>query len=484
MQSRLSVNVIWNIIGSILPLVAAIIAVPWVISGLGVERFGILTLIWAVIGYFNLFDLGLGQALTKLVAEKKGRSDETLASLVWTALFMMLILSLLASLLLWVLTPWLVKHLLEIPRYLQTETLQAFYFLGLGLPFVIMTSGLRGVLEACQAFRKINLIRIPLGIFIFIAPLFVLPFSTSLVAIVGLLLIGRVIAWLVYLKFCIQQLPELDHKIEFDKKHVKPLISFGGWMTVSSIIGPMMVYFDRFVIGALVSMAAVAYYVTPYEVVTRLWILPGAVAGVLFPAFASMLNTERARSVSLFDRGQKIVFLLIYPVILILFIFAREGLALWLDPDFSDNSYFVLRCLAVGVLLNCMASIPASLIRAAGRPDLTAKLHLLELPFYILALWYITADYGIKGAALVWTLRIAVDTSVLFYLSNNLLPGIKQVLNRDLFIIGAGLLLLLVTAALDDMKTKLLVVFVAGVLSLIYLWKDIHRHGTFLRRET
>ena len=46
--------------------------------------FGVLSLVWMFIGYFSLFDLGLGRATTKLVAEKidllnsSGRINNTL----------------------------------------------------------------------------------------------------------------------------------------------------------------------------------------------------------------------------------------------------------------------------------------------------------------------------------------------------------------------------------------------------------------------
>ena len=53
------------------------------------------------------------------------------------------------------------------------------------------------------------------------------------------------------------------------RKEGSRLLRFGGWMTVSNIVGPLMVTLDRFLIGALISVSAVAYYATPYEVVSQ-----------------------------------------------------------------------------------------------------------------------------------------------------------------------------------------------------------------------
>ena len=68
-------GVVWNALGQGLPLVAALFAVPILIDVLGTDRFGVLTLAWIAIGYFGLFDLGLGRALTQLVAGSLGNTD-------------------------------------------------------------------------------------------------------------------------------------------------------------------------------------------------------------------------------------------------------------------------------------------------------------------------------------------------------------------------------------------------------------------------
>lgn len=63
-------NTLWNLAAQILPMAVALFAIPILIRGIGVPRFGVLSLAWIVIGYFSLFDFGMGRALTKLVAEK------------------------------------------------------------------------------------------------------------------------------------------------------------------------------------------------------------------------------------------------------------------------------------------------------------------------------------------------------------------------------------------------------------------------------
>lgn len=427
----LASNTIWNIVGMVIPLVVAVFAIPPLVHGLGTERFGVLTLAWMLVGYFSLFDLGLGRALTKLVAEKLGAGQENeIPSLAWTALVLMVILGVLGAVISAALSPWLVTEVLKIPEHLQKESLHAFYLLAFAVPFVINSTGLLGILGAYQRFGMINAVRIPLGVFTFIGPLAVLPFSVSLFHIVAVLVAGRIVVMVVYLFLCLRIVGSLNSGIVFRREVIKPLVSFGGWMTISNVLGPIMVYMDRFIIGSIVSMAAVAYYTTPYEMVTKLWLIPTAFVSVLFPAFSSVLQQDRDRAVRLFGRGINLIFLSLFPFILIIVTFSGEGLKLWLGAEFAINSTIVLQLLGVGVFINSLTHVPVGLTQGAGRPDLVAKTHVAELPFYVFILWWLLGKYGIVGVAIAWTVRVTADFVIFFSISSRLLPDAAKMIQR------------------------------------------------------
>lgn len=67
--------------------------------------------------------------------------------------------------------------------------------------------------------------------------------------------------------------------------------------------------------------------------------------------------------------------------------------------------------------MNCLAQIPFTLLQARGRADLPGKLHIVELPFYLAALFVLIRSYGIEGAAMAWFGRCAADAALLFVLA-------------------------------------------------------------------
>ncbi len=464
-------NTLWNLFGNCFPVLVAVVCLPVLKRGLGTERLGIISLAWVVIGYFSLFDLGLSRALTKLVAERIGqRRQAEIPSLIWTSLFLMTGVGLVGSILTIFLTPLLVERLLKVPASLSHEALGSFYWLGAAVPIVVITAGLRGVLEAVQHFRLATAIRVPMGIFSYLGPVALLPFTHSLIPIIAVLVLARILACAAHLWACFHVMPTLGSGFGFDVPSAKPLFLFGGWMTVSNVLGPVMVTFDRFLIGSIISIAAVAYYSIPYEVVTKLWLISTALVGVLFPVFSATSVADRARLASLYESGVKYIFVFLLPLTLVLVIFAPEGLALWLGNDFAHNSASVARLLAVAVFMNCMAHVPFAHLQSVGRPDVTAKFHLMELPVYVAMLFFLARSWGITGVAVAWLLRVMIDTFLLFWFSSRLLPECRFILTRLPLMIGGALALNLGVALIAGMAIKIIVVCAVLFVAVPALW--------------
>jgi len=406
-------NAAGNLLSQCVPMAVALVTIPWLIRGLGTDRYGVMTLSWMVLGYFSLFDLGLGRALTKMVAEALGRGDEAeVPGLVWTALALMTALGLVGAAFVAAVTPWVVDSALKIRGPLRAESLGAFYLMAAALPFVIGTSGLRGVMEAHQTLGAANVVRSVTSLAILLGPLAVLPFTTNLLAVVGVVCVARGLSCAAHAALCLRTVPAMRRGFSARPGLVGPMLRFGGWMTAVNVVNPLMVQMDRFFVGALVSTAAVAYYTTPYELITKTWFLSNAVLAVMFPAFATSYVRDRDLTAAIFGRCLRAVALILFPAALVGVALGREILTVWLGADFAGQSTRVMQWLALGVLLNGLAQVPSALMQGVGRPDLTFKIHMAELPFYLLAAWLLIRSRGIEGAAMAWAGRTAVDLAL------------------------------------------------------------------------
>jgi O-antigen/teichoic acid export membrane protein len=231
------------------------------------------------------------------------------------------------------------------------------------------------------------------------------------------------------------------------------LLAYGGWVTLSNFIGPLLAYLDRLAIGSMISMVAVGYYTAPSEAIGRLSVLPSSLSTTIFPAFSSLEAAQSpAKLEELCARSLKVLLLTLGPVTLLTILFAHEILGLWLGPEFAARGAAVLQILAAGALVNSLAFVPFGLLQALGKPDLTAKFHLIELPVYVCLLALMVKRLGITGAALAWTIRICLDAVLLMLAVLRLkLVSVSSLMGKSLqksaaAVFGFGLVLLPVWA--------------------------------------
>jgi O-antigen/teichoic acid export membrane protein len=248
------------------------------------------------------------------------------------------------------------------------------------------------------------------------------------------------------------------------------LLRFGGWMTVSNIVGPVMVTLDRFLIAGLISVTAVAYYATPYEVVTKLLLIPIAVVGVMFPAFSVSFVKDRDRAALLYGRSVKYILLALFPIIVLIIALAQNGLKLWLGADFARQGTSVIQWLAIGVLANSLALVPFSFVQGVGRSDLTAKLHLLELPIYLGMFFWLIRARGVEGAAIAWTGRTVFDALALFLTAKRFLPTGSPMAPRTKGLVAAGIATLFLAVLPQDLVPKVAFLLVAILSFVLVTW--------------
>jgi len=400
-------------------MTVGVVAIPALIERLGASRFGILTIAWALVGYLSLFDFGMGRSLTKLISERLASGDIADVPKLWSgSMILITAQGIVGGSLLALLAPWLSRSALKIPQYLQNDTELSLYVVACMIPIVTCSAALRGFLEAYREFPSLNVVKICLGVCGFVGPFLATRVFPSAYAAILTILAGRLVAWMAYFFLCRRV---SGHPFRFDflsKREFAMLLRLGGWMTVSNLISPLMNSMDIFLIGVLVSVSQVQYYSVPADVVTKGLLLPSSLAAVLFPVFSSLIVADRRQAQQLYWRSLTILTALLAPFAILCGWFAKPGLSLWLGADFAQHAYQIAQVIAIGVFMNGIASVPFAFIQASGRPDITAKIHLLELPLYAAGVYILTTHLGILGTAMAWTARTSLDAILLLKCSH------------------------------------------------------------------
>ncbi len=426
-SSRLARNTLWNLVGAGAPFLLGIITIPYLIRHLGVEAFGILTLVWALIGYFSLFDFGLGRALTQQIATKLAAGlGEQVPSLVKTGLLFTAATGLIGGVLLAAFANVLGCKWLNVSISLQQTSVHSFLIASLGIPLTTLTVGLRGVLEAYEDFKAVNLLRILLGVANFGLPvLSIMVFGPSLAMIVTSLIAARLIVLSAHMYLVNKKMLTNRQKTKFSWMNMRSLLSFGTWMTMTNIIGPLMVTADRFIISSVLGASLIAYYTVPFDALFRLLIIPGAITAALFPRLTSVITTDRQAAKRLYQKGLKVVSTFMTGICLFTAIGSYWIIKLWLGQDFANNSWYIASILSVGLIFNGVAHVPFAAIQATGNARATAIIHLCEFIFYLPILFILLKYLGLAGAAIIWGIRVGIDCLILLVFASKVYSAIS-----------------------------------------------------------
>lgn len=403
-------NVLLNLAAWAIPAVAAVVSIPLLTRGLGADRFGFVALAWATVGLFSMFDFGLGRAVTRLVAERlaTGR-DADIPELVWTMTWALLGASTLLALTGVALAGIIAGRVLEVPPSLGGEAVGVTMLLALGIPALVHGVALRGVLEGAQKFGQVNRLRIPLGVVTYLGPLLALPFGGDARIAVGMIVLGRIVYWLAHFPVLDVVHSGLRRPRSGSRRAMREIVQVGGWIGVSSVVSPIIVNMDRFVVAAMLPIAATGWYGAAAEVATKQWLFTAALQPVFFSAMAAAIGPAPHRAAELMERATRVTMLALLPAAVALVLLAEPLLRVWMGPAYAPEAAQVLRWLSIAVYANALAQVPYSVLQGGVDVRLPAILHLIELPLYAMLVLYLARTWGLAGVAVAWCIRMSGD---------------------------------------------------------------------------
>ncbi|MBI5215673.1 MAG: oligosaccharide flippase family protein [Ignavibacteriae bacterium] len=424
-------NSFLNFFTHLFSIIISFVCVPYLIAKLGTNTIGLLSILWLIIGYFGLFDIGLGQATTKYLSEHFAKGERQGAlELFFSSLQLSSLFGLLGFVVMFVFSYIGLEEIINIDSSMHGGAKISLQLLAIGIPAVIIQGTLRAIPIAKNRFDVVNMIQIVNVLLQWGGSSIILYFGGGLISVILLTVITRYGTLLYYFWFAFKEFPEMKILRRYSgSNHSAQLLRFGGWVMVAQIIGPLILFLERMFIGKLDSLSSVAYFIIPSDAILKLVIFPMSIASTIIPTISGYWISDegRDRGSIIFQSAVKTTFILFLPISVILVIFHKEILFFWLGSDFVERSGYVLLLFSIGIFFHSLAQLPNAMLQAVGKPDITAKLLLIELPLYAIVCYLFTKEYGIVGTSLSWLLRVLVETIVLFISTNSLL---KKYLSR------------------------------------------------------
>lgn len=401
-----------NLAGALLPVVVAIPCFAILARVLTPEQFSLLLLAWALVGYAGILDLGLSRAVVTVIAEVRDDAN-LMRQVVSTALVMVSTVSVVGAALLAIFSPNIVMDIIKVTPALQPDAVQGFRVVALTIPCLLIYLIVQGYWDGMEQFLEANMQRALSGSL----PLLLATGAAFLdknfhAAMVGLFA-GRAFVLLVILlrhRFFRLFSP---HAVRRDI--LRRLLSFGGWVTVSNTISPIMGYLDRYILAFARTANIISFYAVPSELVLKMLVAPQAITRSMYPKL--IVAGSPAARLQLLHASYRLVLIVCIPATLIILAGAPMLLTLWLGEVYAAQSTLALRILALGFLACAIAQVPFCHIQARGKPAITAALQVAEVLPFVATAYYLSKHFGVPGAAAAWSARCIIDMLMLIHFS-------------------------------------------------------------------
>nr|WP_295884910.1 oligosaccharide flippase family protein [uncultured Devosia sp.] len=397
---------IYNLGGLAIPILVTLATVPIYLTVIGYDRYGFVALTWVFLGLSQFSDGGFSRAAGRALARTPLDSQNLRKQIIFTAGWTIFGLGLVAGVGLYYGITYYTSIVPTTGSGAIEEYQYSIPYISASLPILLCMGVFRSSLESRGQFLHANIIAVvgsslgqivPLIVAILVGPelYYIVPAAVGIRALTCLTLI------------IVSARTEGIRKVQWiEPPLLTELASFGGWVTLSNLVSPVMASMDTAVVGAALGTNKVAFYSVPMSMVGRVAIIPEALARALFPRFSRLDGEEGTRV------GKQAIETLLC---LMTFIcgtgvaLSHVFLNLWIDSEFAAISTPITIILLLGMWGNAAGYIGNGFLQAQGRPAIVAMLHVAELPVYLLMLYLFTNWLGLAGTAAAWALRVWLD---------------------------------------------------------------------------
>lgn len=405
-------NSIWNMTGAALPAITALATVPLLITALGVEGYGIVTLIAAVIGYFAVLDVNFSAGAIKFLAESHTANDrKRFAETFWFGAMFYGALGLLGASIIYFASELLIVRFFQVSSAARDETITAFQIASVGFLLTQVQNYLLVVPQALQRYDRSAQSEAFFGVFVNVASVVV---AMSGGGIVGVTIVRIAISSMnvLYLSWLVRQF-DLHLAFHFPSRETRTaLVSFSAYAYLSKIASTLHEHGDKLVVGALAGPVAVTFYSVPATLASRILGLTYRLSSVIYPSASSLAASKRIDELRpIYLSSMRYVTYINLIALGMIVLAGDEFLQRWVGDSFLEKGYPVLVLMTLALLVDSFTNIPSLVNDALGHPKVTGKFALARGLIGIALVYIGTSIAGIMGAAVAHLLASVLMTA-------------------------------------------------------------------------
>ena len=436
-RNSLLKNTIFGFLSWFLPLGLSFVATPIILHGLGIEKYGLYTLVLGFISYS--FTFNVGKAIVKYVSEFQATDQtEKISEIISATLLLNLIVGGLGMLLVLFFSEWFVVNVLQIESELRDEAVAAFHLAALLILATMFSQAFSSIIQAVHRFDVYSYITIGTNCLLAAGNIALALANQKIETLLVWSLFLTVLNSAIFYFYARRLIPDFTLKIVFPAEILRLILRYSAAIIVTQFFANFLLLFERSWITSRLGTEAVAYYVIALNLGVYVHAFVGSISLALFPLSSEIeARGDKSELLRIYTKATKIVLTLAVFLCLTLINGRNFILGLWVGLDFAEKSSDALVTHALTFSLMAVVIVSVQVIEGVGQPGVTAAAIFVWLILSAPLMIVFIDDYGITGVGIARLLGALIFIPTILYIEKKVFGHIlRKFWRRNLLTVG------------------------------------------------
>jgi O-antigen/teichoic acid export membrane protein len=405
-MSRVSKNILYNLVGQTLIVALTFWGTRLVFRQLGDEVLGILYFAIATNNVLiQVLDLGISSTVIRELSRHISSDREYVIQLTRTSVLFYWLSYIGLGLLVWLAVPWVVHRWIILSHLNPASAVRALRLLALSLLLMLPRSLYSNLLRGVERMEFNNIIDAASTALRQGGTILIVLRGGGLVEIAYFYVVALVLSILAYVLVAVRFFPWRAFLPGFSGEAVRRNVSFTSQMGAYSVLATVQMECDKVLVSRFMPVGLMGFYGVAQTMVTRVTMIPSAVIQAAFPKFSALFhNRDRKGLTREYRRLQDLVCYSLVPAFAAVIFAARPLYTFLFNAQAAQILLLPTAVLCLGFYMNGTLNVPAVLSVAVDRPDISLRQILYAFLFVPLVTAALIWKWGLTGAALSFVL--------------------------------------------------------------------------------
>lgn len=399
-------NMLANLIGKLYTAGISFIVLPIYLKHLGAESYGLVGIFGMIQVFALLLDSGITPMVTREIARMKDKIDASLhlKNLVKTTEILLLFAGVLSLAIVFISASFIATKWLNANTLSSEIVTNTIILIGGIVAFRFNVGLYGGILMALEKHISYNIALSVIATFKSLGAIYVLIYvSNDIITFFKFQILISIIEFIIYRLMVAKYMPLSLENASFSLGVYKDNLNFIGGYGFSMILIFILSQSGNIVLSKILPLNEFGYYTFAIAIASVLQMTGGPLFQVISPRLISTYANDRENLANFYHKACQSVAFLAIPASLVLSIFSHEIILLWTqNQETTDNIHLIVSLLALGTLLNLLATMPGQLQIADGRMKKTVYINTFSILFVLPMNIVFGQMYGGAGIAGVW----------------------------------------------------------------------------------